>query len=121
MALFFVGADLRRAVQHGSRAQADFRPRAVAAEKIKKSGEGMTLELENTTDIAAELGREATPPADPPQQDGREAAARLKEIGIRTFRPASAGVSDINADILTRLDAIILEAVLLKQEIQKSR
>ena len=38
-------------------APADFRPRAVAAEKIKKSGEGMTLELENTTDIAAELGR----------------------------------------------------------------
>ena len=37
-------------------APADFRPRAVAAEKIKKSGEGMTLELENTTDIAAELG-----------------------------------------------------------------
>ena len=72
-------------------------------------------------EIAAELGREATPPADPPQQDGREAAARLKEIGIRTFRPASAGVSDINADILTRLDAIILEAVLLKQEIQKIR
>ena len=37
-------------------APADFRPRAVAAEKIKKSGEGMALELENTTDIAAELG-----------------------------------------------------------------
>ena len=29
----------------------------MAAEKIKKSGEGMDLELENTTDIAAELGR----------------------------------------------------------------
>ena len=37
-------------------APADFRPRAVAAEKIKKSGEGMALELENSTDIAAELG-----------------------------------------------------------------
>ena len=38
-------------------APADFRPRAVAAEKIKKTGEGMALELENTTDVAAELGR----------------------------------------------------------------
>lgn len=38
-------------------APADFRPSSVAAGKIKKTGEGMTLELENTTDIAAELGR----------------------------------------------------------------
>ena len=38
-------------------APADFRPASVAAGKIKKTGEGMTLQLENTTDIAAELGR----------------------------------------------------------------
>lgn len=38
-------------------APADFRPKQVAAQKIKKLGEGMTLELESTTDIAAELGR----------------------------------------------------------------
>ena len=38
-------------------APADFRPVSVAGSKIKKTGEGMTLQLENTTDIAAELGR----------------------------------------------------------------
>lgn len=37
-------------------APADFRPKSVSAEKIKKTGAGMTLELENTTDIAAALG-----------------------------------------------------------------
>lgn len=38
-------------------APADFRPVQIADKKIKKTGAGMTLELENTTDIAAELGR----------------------------------------------------------------
>jgi len=38
-------------------APADFRPVKTAGGKIKKTGAGMTLELENTTDIAAELGR----------------------------------------------------------------
>lgn len=38
-------------------APADFRPKHVAEQKIKKTGENMTLELEATTDIAAELGR----------------------------------------------------------------
>lgn len=38
-------------------APADFRPVQMASSKIKKTGEGMTLVLENTTDIAAELGR----------------------------------------------------------------
>ena len=38
-------------------APADFRPKVVADRKIKKSGSGMTLELEATTDIAAELGK----------------------------------------------------------------
>ena len=38
-------------------APADFRPARAADQKIKKTGAGMTLELENTTDIAAELGR----------------------------------------------------------------
>ena len=37
-------------------APADFRPVAAAGSKIKKTGAGMKLELENTTDIAAELG-----------------------------------------------------------------
>ena len=37
-------------------APADFRPVRVAEQKIKKTGAGMALELENTTDIAAELG-----------------------------------------------------------------
>lgn len=38
-------------------APADFRPKAYAPEKIKKTGAEMHLELEATTDIAAELGR----------------------------------------------------------------
>ena len=42
-------------------APADFRPKKVAERKIKKTGESMTLELEATTDIAAELGRRKQP------------------------------------------------------------
>ena len=42
-------------------APADFRPAKVSDSKIKKTGEGMTLVLENTTDIAAELGRRKRP------------------------------------------------------------
>ena len=42
-------------------APADFRPKNVADRKIKKTGENMTLELEATTDIAAELGRRKQP------------------------------------------------------------
>ena len=43
-------------------APADFTPAAVADKKIKKQpGEGMTLELVPTTDIAAELGRRKRP------------------------------------------------------------
>ena len=38
-------------------APADFRPKAYSEHKIKKTGDGMALELEATTDIAAELGR----------------------------------------------------------------
>jgi len=38
-------------------AVADFRPKAVAAEKTKKTEAGVTIELERTTDILAELGR----------------------------------------------------------------
>ncbi|MGN0183802.1 MAG: bifunctional phosphopantothenoylcysteine decarboxylase/phosphopantothenate--cysteine ligase CoaBC [Aristaeellaceae bacterium] len=42
-------------------APADFRPKHVAERKIKKTGDSMTLELESTTDIAAELGRRKQP------------------------------------------------------------
>ena len=42
-------------------APADFRPKNVAERKIKKTGESMTLELEATTDIAAELGKRKQP------------------------------------------------------------
>ena len=42
-------------------APADFRPVSVASGKIKKTGAGMMLELENTTDIAAALGRDKRP------------------------------------------------------------
>ena len=42
-------------------APADFTPATFAELKIKKTGVGMTLELKNTTDIAAELGRRKRP------------------------------------------------------------
>jgi len=42
-------------------APADFRPKSVSPTKIKKSGAGMTLELENTTDIASTLGERKRP------------------------------------------------------------
>ena len=38
-------------------AVADYTPRVKADNKLKRNGERMTLELEPTTDIAAELGR----------------------------------------------------------------
>ena len=52
-------------LEHGEKADvvvqaaapADFRPKKVSDRKIKKTGENMSLELEATTDIAAELGR----------------------------------------------------------------
>ncbi len=37
-------------------AVADYRPRQTAAQKIKRAGKGLTLELEPTADILAELG-----------------------------------------------------------------
>jgi phosphopantothenoylcysteine decarboxylase/phosphopantothenate--cysteine ligase len=40
-----------------SAAVADYRPVAVADRKIKKNGASMTIELERTTDVLAELGR----------------------------------------------------------------
>ncbi len=38
-------------------AVADYRPKSVSDEKIKKQGDGMTIELERTTDILAQLGK----------------------------------------------------------------
>ena len=38
-------------------AVADYRPAAAASQKLKRVGEGLTLELEPTPDILAELGR----------------------------------------------------------------
>ncbi len=42
-------------------AVADYRPKVFATEKIKKTGNEMTLELEKTVDIAATLGKEKRP------------------------------------------------------------
>ncbi|MBQ8111524.1 MAG: bifunctional phosphopantothenoylcysteine decarboxylase/phosphopantothenate--cysteine ligase CoaBC [Clostridia bacterium] len=53
------GAEADAVIQ--AAAPADFRPAQTAAHKIKKTGEGMTLALENTVDIAAELGRRKRP------------------------------------------------------------
>lgn len=70
-------------------------------------------------EIAAKLGREA-PPEEGTHQEQQDLTAALEGIGIKTFLPAAAGPSS-GADIMARLDAIILEAVLLKQEIRKIR
>lgn len=70
-------------------------------------------------EIAAKLGREASPEEDT-HQEQQDLTAALEGIGIKTFRPAAA-VPSSGTDIMARLDAIILEAVLLKQEIQKIR
>ena len=56
-------------LEHGEKADvvvqaaapADFRPKKVSDRKIKKTGENMSLELEATTDFAAELGRRKQP------------------------------------------------------------
>jgi phosphopantothenoylcysteine decarboxylase/phosphopantothenate--cysteine ligase len=42
-------------------AVADYRPRHVADQKIKKAGENLTIELEKTVDIAASLGQRKRP------------------------------------------------------------
>jgi phosphopantothenoylcysteine decarboxylase/phosphopantothenate--cysteine ligase len=44
-----------------SAAVADYRPAAVASQKLKKSGQALTLELTQTTDIAASLGQQKKP------------------------------------------------------------
>ena len=44
-----------------SAAVADYRPRKAAGEKIKKTSEGLTLELVKNPDIAAALGKEKRP------------------------------------------------------------
>lgn len=49
------GAEMDVVIQ--AAAPADFRPKNVVPQKIKKTGEDMTIELESTTDIAAELGK----------------------------------------------------------------
>ena len=67
-------------------------------------------------EIAAKLGREAGAPVEE-QRERREEA--LEDIGIRTFHQPEPVAGSTNSDVLARLDAIILQAVLLKQEIQK--
>lgn len=67
-------------------------------------------------EIAAKLGREAGAPAEE-QRERREEA--LEDIGIRTFHQPEPVAGSTNSDVLARPDAIILQAVLLKQEIQK--
>jgi phosphopantothenoylcysteine decarboxylase/phosphopantothenate--cysteine ligase len=44
-------------------AVADYRPAAAASQKLKRGEAGITLELEPTPDILAELGRDSGPPA----------------------------------------------------------
>jgi phosphopantothenoylcysteine decarboxylase/phosphopantothenate--cysteine ligase len=82
-------------------AVADFRPKAPAAGKIKKTNEGMTLELERTEDILAELGR---------------LKSKQLLVGFALEAPAGAG-ADITDDMRSNaraklkrknLDAIIL-------------
>lgn len=76
-------------------APADFRPRFMAREKIKKTGEGMCLELEPTTDIAAELGRR--------KREGQILVAFAAETG-NLLENAQAKLVKKNADLIVAND-----------------
>lgn len=76
-------------------APADFRPRFMAQEKIKKTGEGMCLELEPTTDIAAELGRR--------KREGQILVAFAAETG-NLLENAQAKLVKKNADLIVAND-----------------
>jgi len=76
-------------------APADFRPAAYSEQKIKKTGAGMVLELENTTDIAAELGRRKRP--------GQVLVAFAAETGD-LLANAGAKLAKKNADLVVAND-----------------
>lgn len=76
-------------------APADFRPRFTAREKIKKTGAGMCLELEPTTDIAAELGRR--------KREGQILVAFAAETG-NLLENAQAKLVKKNADLIVAND-----------------
>ena len=76
-------------------APADFTPANVAGQKIKKTGAGMALELKNTTDIAAELGRR--------KHDGQVLVAFAAETND-LIENARAKLARKNADLVVAND-----------------
>lgn len=102
-------------------APADFRPAAFSEQKIKKTGEGMVLKLENTTDIAAELGRRkrrgqvlvafAAETSDLLQNAGAKLARKNADLIVAndvSRSDAGFGVDTNAVTLITRSDAVEL-------------
>jgi phosphopantothenoylcysteine decarboxylase / phosphopantothenate---cysteine ligase len=77
-------------------AVADYRPQIVATEKIKKKSDTLTIELERTADIAAELGRRKT------------AKQRIIGFALETHEELANAVSKLRRK---NMDAIVLNSL----------
>ncbi|MEN9612263.1 MAG: hypothetical protein RLZZ628_3077 [Bacteroidota bacterium] len=77
-------------------AVADYRPQTVATEKIKKKSDTLTIELEKTADIAAELGRRKT------------AKQRIIGFALETHEELANAVSKLRRK---KMDAIVLNSL----------
>jgi phosphopantothenoylcysteine decarboxylase/phosphopantothenate--cysteine ligase len=85
-------------------AVADFRPRAPSREKIKKSSSVMTLELEQTEDILAELGR---------RKGSRTLIGFALESPGEDRTPGSGITARMRASAQTKLSSKNLDAIVL--------
>jgi phosphopantothenoylcysteine decarboxylase / phosphopantothenate---cysteine ligase len=77
-------------------AVADYRPQTVATEKIKKKSDTLTIELERTADIAAELGRRKT------------AKQRIIGFALETHEELANALSKLRRK---NMDAIVLNSL----------
>jgi phosphopantothenoylcysteine decarboxylase / phosphopantothenate---cysteine ligase len=79
-------------------AVADYRPAAVQSQKMKREGAGLTLQLEPTPDILAELSR------DPAQQIGRRILVGFAAETGRLAKNARAKLARKGADMIVAND-----------------
>ncbi len=79
-------------------AVADYRPAAAQSQKLKRGDAGLTLELEPTPDILAELGR------DPVQQSGRRVLVGFAAETDRLAENARAKLARKGADMIVAND-----------------
>jgi phosphopantothenoylcysteine decarboxylase / phosphopantothenate---cysteine ligase len=77
-------------------AVADYRPQTVATEKIKKKSDTLTIDLERTADIAAELGRRKT------------AKQRIIGFALETHEELANALSKLRRK---NMDAIVLNSL----------